>query len=561
MQRHTCIAILCVVLAGFTSAKEWRKTGQWLEVMTSQGPVRGLRDPSEELYTFHNIPYATAPTGEHKFKAPLPPPTWSEPYDAVDKGIVCPQFKALPIMHNLTMQEQCLIANVYVPDTAKEDLPVLVYIHGGAFQVMFGDWIKLKNFMKTKDIIVVNFNYRLGIHGFLCLGTEDAPGNAGMKDQVALLRWVQQNIAAFGGNPNDVTISGYSAGSISADLLMISKSAKGLFHKVIPESGANIAAFTIQTDPMNIAKEHAKTLNFENNDVYALEKFYKSLSYESLTADGFLDRIDSTFMFAPCIERDTGDGAFLTEPPINILKRGDYDKVPLLYGFADMEGLMRIDFFDMWKTKMNNKFSDFLPVDLKFETEDEKEQVAAQIKKFYFGDKPIDNDNVLGYVDYFSDILINYSMLRAVNLYVEAGHNQVYLYEYSFVDDQTPVVPYTNVRGAYHCDQTVAVSDSRSFLILNEDNISEEFKNMKKIMREIWHSFITTGKPIPAGSSLPAWPAVGSDMSPHMSLGQKVELRGVLLEERTRFWDNIYQKHYREPIPPQQSRIKHNIEL
>ncbi|XP_075984498.1 para-nitrobenzyl esterase-like [Anticarsia gemmatalis] len=547
MWSWTCVVILCAVAASEAARDEW-----W-QVQIAQGPVRGQRDSSGYFHSFYNIPYATGPTNRDKFKPPLPPPTWTEPYDAIDKGIICPQFDLRPLMpDNLKTQQDCLVVNVHVPDTQVKNLPVFVYVHGGGFQLGYGEWLKSKNLLKDRDIVVVTFNYRLGIRGFLCLGTEDAPGNAGMKDQVALLRWVQQNIAAFGGNPNDVTIIGSSAGSASVDLLMLSKSAKGLFHKVVPESGASIAAFAVLSDPLQKAKEHAKKLNFTNvEDVYALEEFYKTLSDDLLTADSFMDIADSSSVFVPCVERDTEGEEFLTEPPINILKRGDYEKVPLLYGFANMEGLLRLNFFETWKVRFNEKFSDFIPGDLYFETEDEKEKVAKQVKEFYFGDKPVDSDSILRYVDFFSDVIIRYPMMRAAKLHLKAGHDQVYLYEYSFVDDDTPVIPHTeNLRGADHCAQTLAVFDGKNLTVVSEDDISKEYKVMKKTIREMWRNFVKTGKPVPEGSSLPVWPAVGADMSPHMSLGQKVELRGVLLEERTRFWDNIYQQYYREPIPP-----------
>ncbi|XP_075984546.1 juvenile hormone esterase-like [Anticarsia gemmatalis] len=551
-----------VVLLGVAVAASETARGEWWQVNIAQGPVRGRRHPSGTFHSFYNIPYATAPTNGDKFKAPLPPPTWQKPYYNGDDLIICPQSEFGELMPgNTKAQEDCLITNVHVPDTEKENLPVVVYVHGGAFQMGVGEWLKSTNLMKNKDIIIVTFNYRLGIHGFLCLGTEDAPGNAGMKDQVALLRWVQQNIAAFGGNPDDVTIAGFSAGSTSVDLLMLSKSAEGLFHRVIPESGANIGVFAVQSDPLQTAKDHARKLNFTNvDDIYALEQFYKTLPYDVLTADAFMDRTDSTFVFAPCVERDTGGEEFLTESPLSILKRGDYKKVPLLYGFANMEGLMRINFFELWKSRMDEKFSDFIPADLQFKTEAEKEKVAKKIRRFYFGDKPIDNDNVLRYVDYFSDVMFVYSTLKAVKLHIEAGHNEVYLYEYSFVDDDTPVVPYTDVRGAMHCAQTFAVFDGNNGTI-PESTLTEEYQSMKKSIREIWRNFIKTGKPVLEGSSLPAWPAVGADMSPHMSLGQKVELRGVLAEESMRFWDNIYDQYYREPIPPPQPSPKLHSEL
>uniref|UniRef100_A0A2A4J321 Carboxylic ester hydrolase n=1 Tax=Heliothis virescens TaxID=7102 RepID=A0A2A4J321_HELVI len=545
MKWWTCVVLMCAAALA---------DDEWWEVRTAQGPVRGRKHPTEDIYTFYNIPYATAPTGQDKFKAPLPPPVWLQPIDAVDENVICPQPN-FPggedfMPKNLVTKENCLIANVFVPNTKEKNLSVLVYVHGGAFIMGWGEMFKTRQFMKTKDFIVVTFNYRLGIHGFLCLGTEDAPGNAGMKDQVALLRWVQKNIASFGGNPDDVTIAGYSAGSASVDLLMLSKSTKGLFHRVIPESGGNLAAFSIQRDPVEIAKTHAKKLGFNEDDIYALEKFYKTASMEVLTSDPFFDRTDSIFLFSPCVERDTGDGAFLTESPLSILKSGNYRKLPVLYGFANMEGLLRVDFFEFWKHKMNEKFSDFLPADLQFDSDEEREEVASKIKKFYFGDKPVGDDNILGYVDFFSDVIFTYPMLWAVKLHVEAGNNQVYLYEYNFVDEDTPVVPHTTVRGANHCAQTVAVGDGLNFTQPDETLATPQFREMKKTIREIWHNFVKTGVPVPEGSRLPTWPAAGADRAPHMSLGEKLELRGVLLEERTRFWDDIYQRYYRDAVPP-----------
>lgn len=127
--------------------------------------------------------------------------------------------------------------NVHTPDTEDKSLPVEVYVHGGGFQIGYGDMLVPKALMVAHNIIAVTLNYRLGIHGFLSLGTEDVPGNGGMKDIVVALRWVKNNIANFGGDPDDVTAAGNSAGAAAVDLLMLSKSAEGLiksFLKVVP---------------------------------------------------------------------------------------------------------------------------------------------------------------------------------------------------------------------------------------------------------------------------------------------------------------------------------------
>lgn len=167
--------------------------------------------------------------------------------------------------------EDCLVANIFAPDTTETNLPVLVVVHGGCtYQYGHGLSGQYKDLVRTKKLIAVSFNCRLGVHGFLCLGTEGAPGNAGIKDQVAFLRWVKKNIASFGGNPEDVTLIACSAGSGSVDVLTLSSATKGLFNKAIMESGISFGATGVQIDPIQNAKDFAKELNF--NDVDDLDK-------------------------------------------------------------------------------------------------------------------------------------------------------------------------------------------------------------------------------------------------------------------------------------------------
>ncbi|XP_049887139.1 juvenile hormone esterase-like [Pectinophora gossypiella] len=556
--RLLCVVAVCAYAQAFLEDSR--------VVRTAQGSVRGYRAPEGDLFVFYGIPYATAPTGKDRFKAPLPGPIWMTTLDAVDKGIICPQADPWKMMAGLnkTMQEDCLLANVYVPDTEETNLPVVVMVHGGAYQIGFGDMGTPKNIVRSKKVIVVNFNYRLGAHGFLCLGTPDVPGNAGMKDQVAALRWVNKNIAKFGGNPNEVTISGYSAGSSAVDLLMLSKTTKGLYHRVIPESGANVAMWSVQVDPVDNAVMFAKSLIFDNvSDIYALEEFYKTLSYEKLMSDAHLVRKDNDFLFSPCVERNTGVEMFLDDNPVNILKKGKYNKVPMLYGFANMEGLFRVQFgFDQFVVGMNEKFSDFLPRDLQFESEAEKEKVAKEIKEFYFGDKNIGPETILGYIDLFTDVMFAYPTLRAVQLHLEAGHDKIYLYEFAFAPEVLPMPKGVTVKvdGANHCAQTSTVLDGGGMIMHNKDEsqLSEDVLKMKALTRELWLNFMTTGNPTPPGSKLPSWSPVGAGRSPHMLLDLSPRMRGELLPERARFWDDIYSRYYRAPAPPPTPPPRHS---
>lgn len=392
------------------------------------------------------------------------------------------------------MQEDCLIANIYIPDTEKDNLRVIVYVHGGAFQIGYGDMLPPKNFIKGRNLIAVTFNYRLGINGFLCLGTKGAPGNAGMKDQVALLRWVKKNIASFGGNPDDVTIAGGSAGSVSVDLLMLSKATEGLFNKVIPESGVSTGIIAMQIDPVNLAKSYARALGFNNvDDIYGLEKFLKNMPVLDFFKGTMNFQLNSTFDFVPCVERETGEEIFIDDSPVNIIKRSDYRKVPMLLGFTEMEGLLQVDRFSFLKSQLNENFSDFVPADLQFQSDDEKEQVAKSIKEFYFGDEDITEGSILKYVDYFTDVLFAYPSLRSVKLLVESGHDQIYLYQFSFFDENTPFVPHTDVRGANHCAQTMTVLDSRQLTKPLDVNVSEEYKTIRDVLQDMWYNFIKTG--------------------------------------------------------------------
>uniref|UniRef100_A0A0K8TUP4 Carboxylic ester hydrolase n=1 Tax=Epiphyas postvittana TaxID=65032 RepID=A0A0K8TUP4_EPIPO len=542
-----CLAVACAVSAQ-GDARESRT------VQTAQGPVRGYK--TDGIYQFLGVPYATAPTGPNRFKAPLPGPIWMNPLEAVNDKIICPQGKTNFLdLSPYSMQEDCLIANIYMSDTEDTNLPVMVYVHGGAFQVGWGHQVIPKSLVKSNKIVAISFNYRLGGHGFLCLGTKTAPGNAGMKDQVALLRWVQKNIANFGGNPDDVTIVGSSAGSASVDLLMLSEMTKGLYNKVIPESAASVAAFSIQLDPEQNAKDFARTNNFTKvNDIKALEQFYETTSFELLTSDIFMDRKDSNFVFSPCVERNIGEETFLEDNPFNILKQGKYRKVPVLYGFANMEGLFRVDKFFEWKDQMNERFSDFLPADLAFKSEKERTDVAQVVKEFYFGDKPVGEETIQAYIDYFTDAMFAYPHLRSAELQVAAGSDSIYLYEYSYYTpppkfDGMPALPefLNKIRGANHCAQSMAVYENT---LPAEIEIDEEYRKVRETMQEIWLNFITTGKPVPEGSKLPPWPPAGANRSPHMELGKELKLKGPLLEKRARFWDDIYERYYRLPVPP-----------
>jgi para-nitrobenzyl esterase len=192
------------------------------------------------------IPYAASPVGNLRFRPPQPPPVWSGERDATRSGPVAVQARdsvMSGVGDQTAMSENCLSVNVYAPAEPLTKRPVVVWIHGGAFIMGSGSMPLYHgtSFAARHGIVVVTLNYRLGLLGLLYLGDVggDEAGNVALLDQVAALRWVKTNIAAFGGDPDNVTIMGESAGAVSIANLLVMPAARGLFHRAILQSGAS----------------------------------------------------------------------------------------------------------------------------------------------------------------------------------------------------------------------------------------------------------------------------------------------------------------------------------
>ncbi len=227
-------------------------------VAISSGKVQGAEE--QGVHAFKGIPYAAPPTGDRRLRAPERPDSWVGVRDASAYGLTVLQQPMPGIFGELgTPQspagEDCLNLNVWTPDPGAAGLPVFVWIHGGAFYAGAGvDDVYNGAAFARSGVVAVSINYRLGVQGFWHLGEHFAElaqsGNVGMLDQVFALEWVQENIAALGGDPNQVTIAGESAGGMSVSTLMAMPRAKGLFHRAIPQSGAGHNGISAETASM-----------------------------------------------------------------------------------------------------------------------------------------------------------------------------------------------------------------------------------------------------------------------------------------------------------------------
>lgn len=240
--------------------------------------------------------------------------------------------------------EDCLHINIYVPrenPSSNFDLEVLVHIHGGAFVMGNGIMITDPKFLMDHEVILVTFNYRLGILGFLSTEDDVVPGNMGMKDQVLALKWVQKNIRSFGGNPKAVTLGGISAGGASAHLHYFSDLSKGLFHRGIAHCGVALNPWVLTENPLEKAKSLAQAVGCPLKSNKLMVNCLKERPMGQLIEKIVLFYGYGTqplTPFGPIVEK--GSNPFLKDQPYKLLKMKQVLDVPLIASHATHEGLL-----------------------------------------------------------------------------------------------------------------------------------------------------------------------------------------------------------------------------
>ena len=304
-------------------------------VELASGRIRGIERNRDGVLAFKGIPFAAPPVGALRWRAPADVISWNHVRDTTQFGSPC--FAApLPALGWLSKghSEDCLTLNVWTAaHAAGEQRPVMVWIHGGGFE--FGssslpgsDGGRLA----AKGVVLVSFNYRLGVFGFLAHpeldGEGSASGNFGLQDQIKALRWVRGNIAAFGGDPDNVTIFGESAGAHSVGLLMASPPALGLFHKAIGQSGAywDSEHGSISTRDEAQARGRELLTRMRVSTVDQLRTLPANVLRQATAWNFLLD--PGTTAFAPNI-----DGFVVPDAPGAIFERGEQSDVPLLAGW------------------------------------------------------------------------------------------------------------------------------------------------------------------------------------------------------------------------------------
>lgn len=339
--------------------------------------------------------------------------------------------------------EDCLYLNVYTPDLKPASpLSVMVFIHGGGYKSGAGDSDHYgPDFLMSHGVVVVTINYRLEVLGFLCLDTIEVPGNAGLKDQVAALKWVKTNIANFGGDPENITVFGESAGGASTSLHILSPMSKSLFKRAISMSGVHFCNWSVPFAAQKRAFILGKQLGLETNDPNVLLDFLQSVPVNQLidvspTVLSFEDRNNNPFKmfpFTPVVEKDFGEEHFITENPLEMLKAGKINDVDVLIGHTNKETLLGINYFEQSLIKDYNRYPDLLvPRKLLYEcTADQILQLSEKIHDYYFDGKPIGIDTIKEFLTYCDHTSFVYDINLFISKLTPVSKSQKYMYTFS----------------------------------------------------------------------------------------------------------------------------------
>ncbi|XP_075216335.1 esterase E4-like [Lycorma delicatula] len=501
---------------------------------------------NKEIFSFRGIPFAEPPLGQLRFKAPVPVKPWQGVRNATEDPKVCPQiYKVYG-----PQDEDCLYLNVYTKNLHSKR-PVIVFFHPGAFysmtavSSMFGP-----DYLLEHDIVLVTVNYRLDALGFLSTGDKLAVGNYGLKDQVLALRWVQKNIKHFGGDPNQVTITGYSAGSTSVYLHMVSPMSRGLFHRAIAMSAGVIAPWVVINNPLERASQLARLFNCPSGNTKNMIDCLRKISAEDITSK-FNEMqefpIFSSIVFSPVIEPDLGNGEerFLTDYPVALIKRKEFYQVPVVAGVNELEFIdwgIYIANNETLSKQLDDNFEALAPsfFGYKDKSVDEAKRISNALRKFYFGNRPIDKNSRQALGNLCSDFHVVYNEHGSARLLVKYSDSPVYYYKlsykgrYGFTKD-----PVTNVTigPAHHDDLMYLFYISRLFPRFNK-NDPEAF--MVNIETSFWSNFATKGDPTPNDLSF-KWSPTTDYKPKYLEINSALRMTdGYPFPDRMRLWESLF---------------------
>ncbi|XP_061867947.1 bile salt-activated lipase-like [Colius striatus] len=497
---------------------------------------------------FRGIPFAAPPK---TLKDPQPHPGW-------DGTLKATEFKSRCMQMTLTQEdvrgtEDCLYLNIWIPQGKKQvstNLPVMVWIYGGAFLVGGGQGANfLNNYLYDGEeiavrgnVIVVTFNYRVGPLGFLSTGDENLPGNYGLKDQHMAIAWVKRNIKAFGGDPENITIFGESAGATSVSLQMLSPKNKGLFKRAISQSGVGLCSWAIQRDPLSWAKKIGEKVGCPTDNSTVLAECLRISDPKAVTLAYHLQLINlsgplvHTLALTPVV-----DGDFLPDTPENLFANtADIDYIA---GVNDMDG----HFFAGFDIPAINRPLVKVSADevyklIKGLTVDRGQRGANLTYTLYtqaWGNKPEQEVVKKTVVEVATDYIFLVPTQWTLNLHLRNARTAK---TYSYVFSQPSRMPvYPSWVGADHADDLQYVFGLPFSIPLG---YLPKHRTVSKAMIAYWTNFAKTGNPNEGNSEVPVtWPAYTTEGGYYLDINNNINKNSVKENLRGRFvnfWNSVY---------------------
>lgn len=475
-------------------------------VMTDGGLIEGVEENSAII--FKGVPFAAPPVGPRRWRAPEPAAAWPDVKIADRFSPICPQQGAYPEdSPPEAMSEDCLYLNIWTPADAKgKRLPVMVWIYGGGLQngsastpLYAGDKLA------QRGVIVVSANYRLGALGFLAhpeLTRESAQkvsGNYGLLDQLAALNWVKRNIAAFGGDPDNITVFGQSSGSISISALTTSPLARGLFRRAIGQSGGLF-------EPLDAAPEFKLAGAEQIGSAFAERLGARSLeALRELPASEIVAR--------PFYPQPNIDGYVLRETPYEALAHGRQNDVDILIGSNEEEGLYFISGRDVVAANLSDTL---------------KQDFPSFIVSLIGPKAPADDKAArTAFVAFEGDMRFGWNMWAWARLHAAAGTGKTYFYRFS----HTP----PGEEGASHGAEMQYVFDH---LDLKPLAWTEKDRDVANAMASYWTNFARSGDP--NGENLPQWPQFNRSSESALLIGDGIRAGAVPNESNLMAIDRLY---------------------
>ncbi|CAL7947466.1 unnamed protein product [Xylocopa violacea] len=464
-------------------------------------------------------------------------------------GSPCLQYTQMSLNDKVMGAEDCLYLNVYVPAdrrTNAQSLPVIFWIHGGAFQFGSGKDMGAK-YLMDRDVILVTFNYRLGMLGFLSTEDEIVPGNMGLKDQSTALRWVSENIEWFGGDPKKVTLVGLSAGGASVHYHYLSPMSAGLFQGGISISGTALNCWTQTENALEKAKQLGALMGCPTHNVRDMVRCLRYRPGRAVVQalGQFMKFYYNPFTpFGPIPEK-FGDEPFIDRTPAEIISSGAVQDVPWVTGVTSEEGLYPVAEFIAQPEalkKLEQNWDLLAPhfLDYNYTLPKEKHvEVARLIKNHYFGSNKIDQTTTKPLIQVAGDRFFVVDSEKAARLQAKANQQPVWYYYYTYrgAESLSNVMSGTTTNyGVSHGDDAYFVVDTE---YINPTQTSNDIK-MQNILIDFWVSFATNGVPNVANAQ---WPRLNPDEKQlhylHITGPEKISMASTTDFGNKNFWNSI----------------------